>query len=215
MKLLKLAAIAIALVLSSAASAAITVYTSQAAFDAATSNQGIDTFTGLTITSPTPSPITRTAGVYGYTASASSSSFFGAGTTADPWLSTNRAVASITFDAFTPGVQAVGGNFFGSDINGVFLQGSISLTATDTSGAVSQTIVDATTTSFLGFVSTGAMSSLTVASVQPGTGSLWPTVDNLTLAIASPVPEAENYAMLLAGLSMVGLVARRRRNLTA
>jgi PEP-CTERM motif len=201
-----------ALAFSGAATAAITVYTTQASFNAATSNQGVDTFTGFSISGATPSPITRTAGVYSYTGSASTTSFFGAGTTANPWLSTNTATDTMTFNAFTGGVQAVGGNFFGSDITGSFLSGNITLTATDSSGTVTQTIVGATTTSFLGFVSTGAMTSLTVASVQPATGFLWPTVDNLTLAkIAAPVPEPETYAMFLAGLAMVSVIARRRR----
>ena len=54
----------------------------------------------------------------------------------------------------------------------------------------------------------GALSSLTVSAVQ-GANPLWPTVDNLTLATA--VPEPGTYAMLLAGLGVVGFIARRRR----
>ncbi len=195
-----------------ASHAVVTVYTSQAAFNAATSAQGVDTFTGLSITGSTPSPITRTAGAYTYTGAVTTTSFFGAGTTADPWLSTNTATDTMTFNTFIGGVQAVGGNFFGSNISGLFQAGDITVTATDASGTVTQTIVGATTTSFLGFVSTGAMTSLTVASVQPTTGFLWPTVDNLTLAKnITVVPEPETYAMMLAGLGLVGFFARRRR----
>jgi PEP-CTERM motif len=195
-----------------ASQAVVTVYTSQAAFNAATTAQGVDTFTGLSITGSTPSPITRNAGAYTYTGAVTTTSFFGAGTTANPWLSTNTATDTMTFNTFIGGVQAVGGNFFGSDISGLFKAGDITVTATDASGTVTQTIVGATTTSFLGFVSTGAMTSLTVASVQPATGFLWPTVDNLTLAKnITVVPEPETYAMMLAGLGLVGFFARRRR----
>jgi hypothetical protein len=210
--LLKPLALAALLVASGASQAVITVYTSAAAFAAATSAPGVDTFTGLSITGATPSPITRNAGAYTYTGAVSTTSFFGAGTTANPWLSTNTATDTMTFNTFLGGVQAVGGNFFGSDIAGAFLAGNITITATDASGTVTQTIVGATTTSFLGFVSTGAMTSLTVASVQPAVGFLWPTVDNLTLAKATvPIPEPETYAMMLAGLGLVGFLARRRR----
>jgi hypothetical protein len=33
----------------------------------------------------------------------------------------------------------------------------------------------------------------------------------VTVAAAAPVPEAETYAMLLAGLGLVGFAARRKR----
>jgi hypothetical protein len=210
--LLKPLALAALLATAGVAQATIVVYTTQASFNAATSAQGVDTFTGLSITGSTPSPITRTAGAYTYTGAVTTTSFFGAGTTANPWLSTNTATDTMTFNTFLGGVQAVGGDFFGSDITGAFLAGDITITATDASGTVTQTIVGATTTSFLGFVSNGAMSSLTVTSVQPASGFLWPTLDNLTLAKAVvAVPEPETYAMMLAGLGLVGFFARRRR----
>jgi hypothetical protein len=192
----------------------LVVYTTQAAFLAATSAQGTDTYTGLSITGGTPSPLIRTAGAYGYTATASTSTFWGAGTTANPWLSTNLALDSILFSNFSTGIQAIGGNFFGSNIAGAFLAGSILLTATDLSGAVSQTIVNATTGSFLGFVSSNTLLSLTVSSIQ-GASPIWPTIDNLTLALrAVPpagVPEPGSVALLLAGLGIMVMLARRRK----
>lgn len=201
-----------------ASHAVITVYTSQAAFTAATSAPGVDTYTGFSITSTTPSPITRSAGAYTYRALAfdpafptTPTSFFGAGTTANPWLSTNTATDSIQFDTFTGSPKAIGGNFFDSDVNGAFAAGSITLVATDSFGATStQTITGATVTSFLGFVSNGTVTKLVVSAVQPAAGFVWPTVDNLTLAVAV-VPEPGTYGMMLAGLGLVGFLARRRR----
>ncbi|PZP34514.1 MAG: PEP-CTERM sorting domain-containing protein [Roseateles depolymerans] len=198
--------------LAGTAQAGLTTYSSQASFLAAVTSPGVDTFTGLSITGSTPSPITRTAGSYSYTAAVSTTSFFGAGTTADPWLSTNTATDSITFNGFSGGVSAIGGLFFGSNISGLFAAGDVTLTVTDSLGAtLTQTITGATTSSFLGFTSTGTITSLVLSSVQPASGFLWPTTDNLTLAIATPVPEAETYALLLSGLGVLGLVARRRR----
>jgi PEP-CTERM motif len=201
-------------VLSGAAFAGPTLYTSAASFAAATTAPGVDTYTGFSITSSTPSPITRNAGAYTYTATAETTTFFGAGTTANPWLSTNTATDSITFSNFIGGVTAIGGNFFGSDISGLFAAGDITLTATDSTGSTTFTITGATVNSFAGFVSsTTGFTSLVVRSVQPASGFLWPTVDNLTLAktLVTAVPEPETYALMLAGLGVLGFVARRRR----
>jgi hypothetical protein len=195
-----------------AAQAELTTYSTQASFLAAVSNPGVDGFNGLSITTSTPSPLTRSAGPYSYTATVTTTSFFGAGTTANPWLSTNTATDSITFSGFTGGVSAIGGLFFASNISGLFAAGDVTLTATDSLGAtLTQTITGATTSSFLGFTSTGTITSLVLSSVQPATGFVWPTTDNLTLAVAV-VPEVQTYALMLAGLGALGLVARRRRS---
>lgn len=200
---------------STAANATFTVYTNQAAFNAATTAPGVDTYTGFSITGSTPSPITRSAGAYTYTAAVSTTSFFGAGTTANPWLSTNTATDSILFNGFTSTVTAIGGNFFGTDIDGAFQLGNVTLTAVDANGASTQTIVNAQVSSFLGFVSTGGLSSLTLTSVQPTSGALWPTVDNLTLArtasVTPVVPEPATWGMMILGFGVAGAAMRRAK----
>jgi hypothetical protein len=205
---LKSLAVAALLLTANAAHADITVYTSQTSFLAALSAPGVDTFDDLTI-QPYASPLARTAGSYSYTASTVLTPFFyGAGTSGDGWLSTNTD--TVTFANFSSDVRGIGGQFFGSNIFGAFAPGaSLTLTATDASGTVTQTLLNATTATFLGFVSDGALTSMTLmGGQQAGT---WPTVNNLTLGAAAvtTVPEAQTWAILLAGLGVVALLARR------
>ena len=194
--------------------AAITVFTTAASFAAATSAPGVDTYAGFSVATSTPGPINRNAGAYTYDASTSVSDFFGAGTIANPSLSTDDNRASITFSNIAGDAMAIGGNFYGTDVLGNLIAGAVTIVANDSFGAQStQTITSATVSSFLGFLSTGTISSLVVTAVQPSiVDELFPAVDNLTIAISAPVPEPETYALMLTGLGVVGFVARRRRN---
>lgn len=216
---LKIVLAATALFAGAQAQAALTVYTSQAAFDAAVAAlmpalSGTDTFDDLVAGANLGSgPLARAAGGIGYNASAGPDSdiLYGAGSPSDAWLSTNIATDTLSFDGFAPGVFAAGMNLFNSDIAGAFLRrGNITLTATDSEGSSSATIslLQMSTASFLGFISTTEISSLDVTSAARR-ATVWPTVNNLTLA--SAVPEPETYLMMLAGIAAVGFVAGRRR----
>jgi len=193
---------------STASHAALTAFTTSASFAAATLASATDAFNLLPIDF-IASPSNRTIGPYSYVASAPGG-LFGAGSAANPWLSTNLSGATLTFGSFGGGVSAIGGSFFGSDIAGAFLAGqSLTLTATDSVGAsLTQTINGATQTSFLGFASTGTLVSLAVSIASP---NAFAAVDNLVLAQAAPIPEPETYAMLLAGLATLATIGRRRR----
>jgi len=193
---------------SSTSHAALTAFSTPASFAAATMAPATDTFNLLPIDF-IASPSSRTSGPYSYVASAPGG-LFGAGSAANPWLSTNLSGTTLTFGSFGGGVSAIGGSFFGSDIAGAFLAGqNLTLTAMDSVGAsLTQTINNSIQTSFLGFASTGTLVSLAVSIANP---NAFASVDNLVLAQTAPIPEPETYAMLLAGLATLAIVGRRRR----
>ena len=213
------AAVLASSVIAGTADAAIAVYTSQASFEAAATNRGVDTFNNLSVIQY-PSPLRRTAGSFAYTATVlrdvattSAQAFYGAGD-ADRWLSTNIAGDIVSFGGWSSSVSAIGGLFFGTKENGSFLAnpGGVTVTATDSGGTVTRVILDPTTSSFLGFVSTGGLSLLTVRTNMTAT-SVWPAVNNLTLAraaVVTPVPEPASWAMMILGMAAVGVTMRRR-----
>jgi PEP-CTERM motif len=202
------------------AQATITVYTDPVAFAAVLLVSGTDSFTDVDVSGPTAGPLLRSAGSFGYTATTfdpltttATNVFYGAAVTvpSNPALSTLSATDGIALGSFTGGVGALGGNFFGTNFLGSFSASEIIVKVTDADGTVEQTILNATASSFLGFVSSrGELISASIESVQSATSGsfLWPTVDNLVLAA---VPEPETYALMLGGLALVGWMARRRR----
>ena len=119
-------------------------------------------------------------------------------------LSTSAAYYSVKFD-FAPGVKAVGGNIFGTDIDynaitnvviGVTLSNGTAYVGTSSSAA-----------DFVGFISNGAaISSMTISASKEGAGQVYVTIDNLYLGIA-PVPAPGAAALI----GLAGLVATRRR----
>jgi hypothetical protein len=184
------------------AQAAITLYTSESAFLSAVSAPGVDTYDDLTI-GPYGDTVFRTAGAYNYQAY-SDTGIWGAGGPTDYWLSNNNRLNPIVFSGFSGGVTAFGGNFFASDIGGQFVpDGTVVLTAED-GGSLTYTLTGATTTSFVGFVSTSPLTSVTLSNDG---GDYWPTANNVVLA----VPEPATYGMMLAGIALLGIAARRRR----
>lgn len=208
---LKALSLAVLLCMASAAQADVTVYTDRAAFLAAVSLPGTDTYNDLS-SALTPSPLIRTAGSYGYRASTGPvSTFYPAGSASDRWLATDAATDAITFSIFATGVRAFGGNFFGSDIAGAFSPGrTIVLTATD--GATTRTVnlYDTTVNTFLGFISTNPLSSVILRPDGLPGSTYWATANNVTLAMVSQIPEPASYGMLMAGLGLFGFMARRR-----
>jgi len=208
------AASAVFLLAASAAHADITTYTNQSAYLGAVGTTGVDSFDDLELDSY-QGPLTRTAGSYEYTVGAGPTSpiLFGASDDgSDIWLTGNNRLDLLTFAPSTP-LAGVGGFFFGSDLFGFSTPASyLTLSATDSTGATVTYTLDAPEfNSFVGFVSTGSLVSFSVtAGNQPG---VWATANNLHLSAAAvaPVPEPETYGMMLAGLGLLGVIARRKR----
>ena len=215
-------AIVAALFAPTVAQAQVTTFNTLAAWTAAVSNVGVDTYDNLAVTS-FPGPLNRTAGAYSYTASTVAPAgppvglnFFPAGTAGDVWLSTDNALVTIRFGGFGSSVRGLGGFFFGSNSAGAFVPGvTLNLAATTTGGGTQNfSMVGVSTTSFFGFLAASDWTSLTVTAVQPAGSFNWSTVNDFRVAQApvnTVVPEPSTYAMMATGL--VGLIgiARRRR----
>lgn len=208
----KTAAITAMLACAGVAQAGLVTFSSFAAFEAATTARGTDTFTGISTGIFTSSPVNRSAGAYSYRATAAGG-FFASGTAANPELSPNTANDAMIFSLFSPGISAIGGNFFTSNISGQPVTGNVNLTAVDTEGSIMNLLVNTSPSTFFGFVSTTSLVSLTVSAGQSTTGPTWASVDNLTLGLretTSTVPEPATLALAVFALIAAGASARRR-----
>ena len=191
---------------SSSASAAIVVYVNQGIWNNAVANAGmvVETETFNEITNGFhESPFAGDTASVHWSAEASNGLFV-----QDGVFSTNSP-ETLTFN-FAPGVRAVGGNFFGTDID--FNNASVIFTVSLSNGT-SFSGEASSPESFTGFRSTNAatISSLSI-DVEPAQGFMgggvppvYPSVDNLYFGVTSPAPGA------VALLGAAGLIASRRR----
>jgi len=195
--------------------AAMSIYTSSTSFAAAISSPGFDTFDDLLAGVVTPAPISRTAGLYGYSVSAEGGFFSAAAGSAH--LAPNVADDPMQFGEFSSSVFGFALTLFGADIDGNSRGGLISIVATDSQGislAGNVSVSDAGPGAFLGFVSDVPLASFIVAA-SGDSYPLWPTITMVTLASAgtvSPVPEPGTWLLLLAGASVLSGTAARRRH---
>ena len=184
--------------LASAAAAGVTVTSSQALWNyrVTSGGQTVGTETFNTYSGFDAGPITGTLGNTFWTVSAPGGLYADFG-----MMSTNDAYSTLSF-TFSPGVRAVAGNIFGTDIGFNIVPTIVNVTLSD------GTAYEGFTTSasdFIGFYSTSAnISSLSISVASPtGTGNIFSSIDNLYLAVPAP------GAAALIGLA--GLATRRRR----
>ena len=195
-------ALAISVVMTQAASAAMVTFTNNTLWTNFAASQGnsavatetFDSYNGFYLNG-----LTGNAGGIQWTASAPGELYAGSG-----YMSTNSADALLTF-TLSPSVQGVAGNFFATDASFNILPAIIGVQLADGSAYVGYA---ATLADFVGFYSTGAAISsisMSVAGNLPS-GTNFSTVDNLYFAVgAVPAPGAA------ALLGLAALVSRRRR----
>ncbi len=206
---------AVAALASTGACAAALTFTTSAGFSAAIASattQGTDTFDALNNGANLgTTPLNRTAGSLAYTASSPSGLF--AGSTNNGFLTNNLRTDAITTATFASGVNAFGANFFGSDISGAPGIGeSIFITVTESDGDIFSTTLTNTrrAQSYFGYIGDSSIASVSFSSLERR--SLWPSIDNLTLATGASVGQVpEPMSLALVGLALMGGVAASRR----
>jgi hypothetical protein len=201
----------------------LTIYTSRAAFMAAIHGAATDNFDDLS-TDDNPEVLIRSAGDYSYRIwSTQTDTLYRAGDAGNGSLSDFGNVGEIVLSDFTGGMNAVGGDFFNTD---AFGQGvthvSISVTAytpdrnpqpgDDLITSHTFDLYSDTGFQFLGFTWTQTGSGVPAFSFRDADndGVTWPTLDNLVIGIANPVPEPASWALMLGGFGLVGGALRRR-----
>jgi hypothetical protein len=201
------------------ASAAVVVYTSQAAYEAALGTSvASDNFSDLTPDAALAGPLARLAGGSGYRARAvlalpdpGAEDFFPIAPGGNTALSSNFSTASMVFDQFSQSVRGISGQFFSSDEFGSLLAGTLNLVLFDQDGGFNYSLTSGIAPSFLGFISNGSFSGFSLVALQPTDGSFrFAAVDDLGLAARQAVPEPGAASLSLLALGLMLLVAKRR-----
>jgi hypothetical protein len=199
MKSVSAVALVASALVASSASAGIVVYTNQSIWNARVATDG------LVVETETFNSIAdgyRPAPFAGSTASVNWSAFADGGLYVQDGVFSTEFPDPLTF-TFTPGVRAVGGNFFGVDAE--FGNASVFFSVLLSDGT-SYEGEASSPASFTGFRSTTAatIASLTInVENAVGAAAVYPSVDNLYFGV--PAPGA------VALLGVAGLVGSRRR----
>ncbi len=197
------------------AHAVTTVYTDQASYLAAlgAAPRYTEAFAGTTGNGTTSIAFTGSGYSYDFTSTNAATGVAGAVYRNGSFIGAQTDTRTLIITSSSGNFNAIGGNFFLTDIADATVAGSVTLNLGD--GTTQTFTVGTTGTEFRGFISTTPITTLTMA---PSVATTYNTVDNLTVAnvAAAAVPEPGTFALLSAGLlPLVGVVARRRRNKNA
>jgi len=198
------------------AHAGIILVHDRSAFGATTTRSGTDDFEDLEA-SQVEGELERTAGSYSYHVAAgpSDAGFYPATFNGDTFLTSTMASDVLTFRGFAPDVFAFGGSFFATDAYGALVPGhTIELTAASGSDRIAYTLDGSSLSAFFGFISTNALTEITLRTIGEQGNVYWATANNVVLATndsVAPVPEPSSHAMLLTGLAAAAFARRARR----
>jgi hypothetical protein len=144
-------------------------------------------------------PPTYLLGGFGYTVSVSSGTIYDSGN----FIGNFNSTASMTLTFTTGNVYAVGGNFFVTDTNDVFVASPITVTLSD---GTTDTYTPGSITTFRGYISKVPLTTLTIGVTTNG---LFNTVDNFV--VGAPIPEPAVTGLLLGTLGFAVRRSRRRK----
>jgi len=207
--------VAVAVTAAPSALWAQTTFTDFSSFVSAVGPYGVDSFDDLD--PMIAGPASRSAGGFGYQASASAEplnflfSLEAEPGSSDLWLSEETAGTGITFSGFGSSVRGIGGFFFGTDFGGNVIDTPILLRAEDVHGNFFETALNAASPSaFFGVVFDHQLSFLRLTmSTQD---DAFATANDLVVAQGSTrVPEPASISLVLIGLAGFSVAASRRR----
>jgi len=193
--------------------ATLTVYTSRETFLAAIDSPDyIETFNGLPLSPQQPVCFSHQG--FNYQASTGSNGFVNAGSrqSGDVWLSINSTAEPIQFSDFSNNVEAIGGYFFTSGVDGTFLKGGkINLTAVDVNDSQTLELTSSSRTDFIGLVSDTGFVSLTLTTEITGSSNrAWPTANDFIVGSTLGVPEANTWGAVVLGGGLLLVTWARR-----
>lgn len=159
----------------------------------------LDDFNGLAYGSvTTPTWVAPGANGYGYTVSALGGS--GNLYSVPGAHSTDSAAAKLKVTMTGAPVTAIGGLFYGSDINGLFLSATVTV---ELDNGFVYAFSPSSATDFVGFTTTSPIVSLTIDAGPDTPSPIWPTLDHFYVGCMIPEPAS------LALLAVAALIRRR------